>query len=141
MVAEQELPEPLQQGLRALREQHCPSATVAAIDGNFALVDLGEGKAPVGYVERDVHVFARVPLDILNAEPYGVITVPLLNREDHVAIGHQHAGHANARLVSPPGGAATGFWSWDWKGIGRRTAIDLALVYEWAWKCLRDGLK
>jgi hypothetical protein len=141
MIPDENLPEPLRQGLRALRDQHCPQAAIAAIDANFALVDLGDGEAPDGYIEREVRVFARVPLDILNVEPYGVVTVPLLHRSDGAGIPHQHASHTNARLITPPAGVATGFWSWDWKGMGRRTANDLALVYEWAWKCLRNGLR
>jgi hypothetical protein len=141
MVPEETLPEPLRQALRAFREEHCPNATIAAVDGNFALLDLGQGSMPDGYIERDARVFARIPLDIINAEPYGVITIPFLHRKDGVAIGHQHAAHANARALSIPSGATTGFWSWDWKDIGRCTASELAFVYEWAWKCLRDGLR
>lgn len=140
-IPDEQLPEAFRQGLVALRERHCPDAAVVGVDGNFAIVDLGSGAPPEAYVERAVRVYARAPLDIINAEPYGVITLPLLHRRDGAAIGHQHASHANARLVVPADGSVTGFWSWNWSALGRRTAEDLALMFEWAWKCLRDGAR
>lgn len=141
MIADDALPPPFQEGLRGLREMHCADANVAAVDGNFALVYLGEGPAPDAYDETIVRVYARMPLDIRNAEPYGVVTIPLLRRKDGAAIGHQHAGHPNARPLAAPGEAPPAFWSWNWAGLGRRGPSDLALAYEWAWKCIRDGAR
>jgi len=141
MVAEDSLPSPFRDGLRVLRELHCPRASVAAVDANFALVDLGEGLSPEDYVEPKVHVYARVPLDILNAEPYGIVTIPMLHRKDGVAVAHQHPAHVNAQPLVAAGGSPPAFWSWNWAGLGRRGAGDLALAYEWAWKCIRDGAR
>ena len=141
MVAEDALPTPFREGLRALRERHCPHASVTVVDSNFALVDLGEESTPDGYVEPNVRVFARVPLDIRSAEPYGIVTIPMLHRKDGAAVGHQHPGHVNARPVANAAGPPPAFWSWNWAGLGRRGPGDLALAYEWAWKCVRDGAR
>jgi hypothetical protein len=132
------LPVVLQHGLDALRSGVCREASVMAVDGNFVLFDLGTGALPASYSEREARVFARVSLDFLNAEPYGVITIPFLHRVDGKPIPNQHAGHESARPVDPTG-TASGFWSWNWTSMPRRRAEDVAAVYEWAWKCLRDG--
>jgi hypothetical protein len=138
-LAEETLPVSLREGVRILRERHCPNAQVAAVDANFALIDLGEAQPPDGYVESSVRVFARMSLDIRNVKPYGVVTIPMLHRKDGAAIGHQHLSHPSALPVAEPGGAAPALWSWKWDALSQRGPEDVALAYEWAWKCLRDG--
>lgn len=134
------LPEKFLQGLAALRTSACPEAAVAAIDGNFIILDLGVSPLPESYVEKEARVFVRTPADFLNAEPYGVVTMPYLNRKDGQAVPHQHRGHANARPVDP-NGASAGFWSWNWSSMPRRQPEDMAALFEWARKCVKDGAK
>ena len=138
MVSAESLPAAFRRGLEALRSTHCPEAQATAIDGNFAIVHLGSGPLPEFYVEREAQVFARAPLDFVNAEPYGVITLPFLTLKDGRAIAHQHRGHQNAKPVEPVGGAATGFWSWKWGAMRRSVPEDMAKLFEWAWKCVRE---
>lgn len=127
-------------GMEALKTRHCPDAKVVAVDGNFAYIDLGDGTLPAIYAERNARVFARVPLDFPNAEPYGVVTAPYLHRADTAPIERHHSSHPHSKPIETALGLTDiGFWSWDWQRMPRKTPEDLSHIYEWAWKRIRQG--
>jgi hypothetical protein len=138
-VLEEQLPASFRRGLEALRARVYPAAAVVAIEGNFAFIDVGVAPVPAVYEVSEARLFARVPLDVLNAEPYGVITIPFLKRRDDQRIAHQHLSHATAKPIEDLFNVQTGFWSWGWKNMPAiQDPEQLAVIYEWAWKAVRE---
>lgn len=157
VIAEAPLPDGLQRGLAAIRASLVPGAAVVAEDGNFVYVSLGtlsrrgdaagaeaDGDAPLpeGYVQDHAALYARVARNFPNADSYGVVTAPFLQRTDGASIPYQHLNHGNVPpLAAALGRADLGFWSWNWQGVPARRPEDLVAVAEWARKCVREGVR
>lgn len=151
------LPEPLQRGLRAIRERVLPNAFAVAEDVNFVIFQVGtmtkpsarigeptqsDADLPEEYVEDHVVVFARVSRNFPNADSYGVITLPFLNRQDKKQVEWQHRDNQHAATtMAALGRRDVGFWSWNWNGAPQRVAEDLVAVVEWARRCVREGAR
>jgi hypothetical protein len=137
------LPEALQRGLQAIRERLLPTARVVAVRDNFAYIDIGtmDGEEISKlYTQEAVSLFPRVPVTFPNAEPYGIVTDPLLTRRDGAPIQAQHANHPTAGpIVELLGRDNLGFWSWNCSGMRFRQPEDLVAIVEWARKRIRQG--
>jgi hypothetical protein len=148
-VDEGSLPEALRSGLQAIRSRILPDITVLAVIDNFVVLNLGimergganaSAELPAIYREATAHLFARVPLNFPNAEPYGLVTVPTLHRLDGQQIERLHSPHPTAQAVADLlGESDAAFWSWDWSGMPRRDPVDLVTIVEWARKRIRQG--
>src|SRR5438132_483879 len=127
-INEDELPIPFKQGLASIRELHAPDAKVVSIDGNFAFVALGEFQDHEHiYDQPRIELFARAALTFPDADPYGVATAPAVTRKDKATISNYHINHDQARTIQVfTGMQDIGYFSWDWKGMPRARAQDLA---------------
>lgn len=140
MVDEHQFSQHFRSGLDALRVLHFADAKAVAVEGNFAFIDLGEMVLPDLYVQNMVRIFGRAPLTFPLAQPYGIVTAPLLQRADGCPIERQHANHQTARPVEEALGiSGTGFWSWNWQNMPLQDPKDLASIFEWARKRIRQG--
>lgn len=140
IVDESGLPESFRYGLESIRNLHFAYAKVLAVEANFAYIDLGEMVLPDFYVQDLVQVFGRVPLSFPLAQPYGIVTAPLLQRKDGRPIERLHANHQTARPVEVALGiSGAGFWSWNWQNMPLQKPTDLAAIFEWARKRIRQG--
>lgn len=118
-----------QEAVRHLRERR-PEAAVVAVEGDWAFVSVGHievGRIVDLYEQDRALGIVRIPKVFPGGErPYGIVTVPYLERTDDKDIPSQHRSHDNARPVEEALGVEdTGFWSWKWEGIQRNAPEHL----------------
>lgn len=112
-----------QEAVRHLRER-CPEAAVVAVEGDWAFVSVGHievGRIVDLYEQDRALGIVRIQKLFPDGErPYGIVTVPYLERTDGKDIPRQRRSHENARPVEEALGIDdSGFWSWKWEGIKR----------------------
>ncbi len=138
-VRDDDLPPNLAKGLEAIRRLHVPDAHVAAIQNNFAYIDIGVIALDDVFIEEEVRLYARVSTNFPDAEPYGIVTSKFLHRADGTPVERQHQNHAHAQPVKQAGGwSDPGFWSWKWSNMPTSKPADLAACVEWARKRIRE---
>ncbi|HEY4180217.1 MAG TPA: hypothetical protein VGM90_25415 [Kofleriaceae bacterium] len=112
---------------------------VIAIAENFAYIDLGEEALGGHYKEGCARVVARVALTFPDADPYGLVVMPVLHRSDDKPVDRQHPGHPHATPAATALGVTDfAFWSWNWERMPRSKPEDMASVAEWARKRFRQ---
>lgn len=111
------------EALGELREV-CQGAKVVAVHGDWAFISLGHfdlRQINDIYKQDQVLGVIRIPKDFPQGpDPYGIITVPYLERSDGQQISKQDKGHQKASAVSEAFDTDDiGFWSWKWDGVSR----------------------
>lgn len=129
---EDELSSSCRQALEHLRERR-PEADVIAVHGDWAYISVGEIDiaAATDVFERETaEGIVRVPTNFpCNTAPYGLITVPYLERSDGQSISKQERSHAKAEAVEEALGTDDiGFWSWRWNQISSSNPSDLKVA-------------
>ncbi len=78
-------------------------------------------------MEEHALAVVRVPKNFPGGErPYGIVTVPYLERTDGKDVRGQHRSHDNAGPVMKALGVEdVGFWSWKWDGVSHSVPSDL----------------
>lgn len=110
-----------QQALRELRTVR-PEADVIAVRGDWAYISVGvivlDQVSPVFKQDSALGV-VRIPTNFpTGTRPYGIVTVPYLERSDGKAISKQHQSHQKAKPVQEAlGEDDVGFWSWRWEDV------------------------
>lgn len=118
-----------QEAVRTLQERR-PEATVVAVQDNWAYVSVGHidvGRVVDVFEQDEALGIVRIPKDFPSTErPYGIVTVPYLERTDGQQPRKQHRSHDHARPVEDALGVDdTGFWSWRWDGVSYDDPADL----------------
>lgn len=129
MSLEDELSPSCQQAMEALRERR-PESEIVAVYGDWAYVSIGEidVAAVTDVFERaTAEGIIRLPTDFPSeTAPYGLITVPYLERSDGQDIEKQQRGHNHARPVEEALDTEDlGFWSWQWNELSSSNEGDL----------------
>lgn len=117
------------EALEHLRERR-PKAQTVAIHGDWAFISVGYiGVASVtaAFEQEEALGLVRIPTYFpCNTRPYGIITVPFLERSDRQAVRKQERNHNHARPVEQALGVDdTGFWSWRWDDVSSNDESDL----------------
>lgn len=118
-----------QEAVEHLRDR-CPEAAVVAVHGDWAYVSVGHmdvGRITGVFEQERALAIVRIPKNFPAGErPYGIVTVPHLDRVDGTDVCGQHRSHDNAKAVM---GALdvddVGFWSWRWEGLSHSQPSDL----------------
>lgn len=118
-----------QEAVRCLQERR-PEADVVAVHGDWAFVSVGHidvARIVDVFVQDRVLGLVRIPNDFPSGErPYGIITIPYLERTDGRRPRKQFRSHQNAKPVEKALGVEdSGFWSWRWKEVSRDEPSDL----------------
>lgn len=118
-----------QEAVRQLRERR-PEAEVVAVHANWAYVSVGHievGRIVDVFEQDEALGIVRIPKNFPGTErPYGIVTVPYLERSDGREARKQHRSHNHARPVEEALGVEdTGFWSWRWDGVSHDDPGDL----------------
>lgn len=132
---EDELSDSCQRALEYLRDKR-PEAKVVAVQGNdWAYVSVGQiAVATVTDVfeQEEAVGIVRIPTDFPNGRrPYGLITIPYLERSDGQAIPkqdrHEHRLEPVEEALDPD---SLGFWSWKWRDLSSSDEADLQKAPE-----------
>ena len=125
---ENELSPSCQRALDHLNERR-PEAELVAVEGDWAYVSVGhiDVSAVTNVFEEDETLgIIRIPTDFpCNTAPYGLITVPYLNRLDGQTVGKQDRNHQKAEAVQGLFDDEVGFWSWRWNNVSSNAEADL----------------
>lgn len=118
-----------QESVQHLRNRR-PQATVVAVEGDWAYVSVGYldvGRIVDVFKEDRALGIIRIPKDFPGGtRPYGIVTVPFLERKDGRQARKQHRSHKNAQPVEDALGVDdTGFWSWRWEDVSHDDPKDL----------------
>lgn len=111
-------------------QDRCPDATVVAVRGDWAFVSAGSIDvsriAPIFKREKALGI-VRIPKDFPSGDrPYGIVTVPYLERTDGQEPRGQHRSHEKSKPVMEALRVDdVGFWSWRWEGISHSEPSDL----------------
>lgn len=114
--------------LNHLQERR-PRAEVVAVEGDWAYVSVGYidvSAVSSVFDQEDALGIVRIPTDFpCNTAPYGLITVPALERSDGQHIGKQDLNHQKANAVAGLFDEPVGFWSWRWNEVSSNEESDL----------------
>lgn len=118
-----------QEAVRHLRERR-PEAAVVAVHGDWAFVSVGHidvGRIAGVFKQDSALGIVRIPKNFPSGErPYGIITVPYLERADGKKPRKEARSHQNSKPVEKALGKDVGFWSWRWDGVSHSDPSDLA---------------
>jgi hypothetical protein len=111
-------------------EDRRPQTEVVAVHGDWAYVSVGYvavGRITEVLDPEEALGIIRIPTDFPNgARPYGLITVPALERTDNQAIRKQSQGDQKAEPVEQALDVDdVGFWSWKWDDVSYDDPSDL----------------
>lgn len=110
-----------QQALQELQVLR-PEAEVIAVRGDWAYVSIGtialDQISPV-FKQDSALGIVRIPTNFpTGTHPYGIVTVPYLERSDGSEMSKQHRSHKKAEPVQEAlGENNVGFWSWRWEDV------------------------
>lgn len=129
MSLESELSPSCQRALEFLQERR-PESDVIAVYGDWAYISIGEIEVATitdVFQQEFAKGIIRIPTDFpCNTDPYGLITVPYLERADNQSMSKQERGHQKARPVEEALDTEDiGFWSWQWNEISSSKESDL----------------
>lgn len=141
-TTEQVVPEPLRTAVAILQRKLMPGATVDAVAGNWAYVNLPEIRFPEATYPPPLvrPVWIRLPIQFPLALPHGIVTrEPITKRDGSNAKGHNVGGDMCAP-VEKKGGSF--YYSWTWSGeLGQGPALDspedITKVVAWVERRIR----
>lgn len=107
-----------------------PEAEIIAIDGDWGYFSFGHIRVidvTDTFEQEEALGIARVPTNFpCNTDPYGLLTVPALDRKDGQPIDSQDRSHQRAQpVIDALGTDDVGFWSWQWERISSTEETDL----------------
>lgn len=109
------------QALQELQDLR-PEADVITVRGDWAYISIGvialDRVSPTFKQDSALGV-VRIPTNFpTGTRPYGIVTVPYLERSDGNSISKQHRAHQKAEPVQEAlGEDNVGFWSWRWEDV------------------------
>ena len=124
-----ELHERCQDAVDYLQERR-PEAKVVAVHGDWAYISVGYievGRITDVFEEDEALGIVRIPTNFpKGTRPYGIITVPYLERSDGQKIKKQERSDQKAKPVKDALDVDDlGFWSWKWSDVSHEEASDL----------------